>query len=105
MSYQQLISPAFYGAAPIRRGLPSVSFGTAKCEPADIRVILILCVLFVLMSLPETYNLVNSVWVKIPGISSLGSITDAATGKPTKLGVAVHTAVFGLILYVWVLCK
>ena len=77
---------------------------TSKCQPADLRVIAILCVLFVVMNLPETYKLVNSIWVKIPGTSNLGTITDAV-GKPTNLGVGVHTVVFGLILYMWVICK
>jgi hypothetical protein len=100
MSY---LSPEYYMGSGLRtrRGLNPL--GAARCEAADVRVIAILCALFVVLNLPETYKLVNSLWVKIPGLSS-SPITDAS-GKPTKTGVAVHTAVFGLILYIWVLCK
>lgn len=95
MSY---LSPSYY----MGRGLNVRA--TSKCQAADVRVIAILCVLFVVLNLPEVYKLVNSIWIKIPGVSNLGALTDAA-GKPTKLGVGVHTAIFGLILYLWVICK
>jgi hypothetical protein len=93
--YNQLNAPL-----RTRRGLNPL--GAARCDAADVRVIAILCALFVVLNLPQTYNLVNRIAVKV-GVPQ-GTLVDA-NGKPTKWGVAVHTAVFGLILYLWVLCK
>lgn len=53
-----------------------------------IRGALTAALLFYVISSPYVYNLVNSV---IPGV--------AVAGCPTTLGLIVHSAVYGLIVY------
>jgi hypothetical protein len=50
-------------------------------------------VLFLLLSAPFTYRCTNSL---LSGV--VGRLADSS-GCPTKLGLAVHTLVFGLCVY------
>ncbi len=50
-------------------------------------------VVFIIVSLPFTYKLTNSL---LGGI--IGRLADAS-GCPTTLGLLIHSVVFGLIIY------
>jgi hypothetical protein len=66
-----------------------MSLSTSKKINATIQSIII----FVLVSLPFTYKITNSL---LGGF--LGKLADAS-GCPTPLGLFIHSIVFGLIIY------
>ncbi len=50
-------------------------------------------IVFLLVSLPYTYKLTNSILGNI-----IGKLADSQ-GNPTTLGLIIHTIVFGIIIY------
>ena len=78
------------------------SVRTGRCGPEDYKVIAILIALFIVLNTDVAYEYVNKAWNLIPGTKNNVLVV---AGKPTKYGIAVHAAIFGAILYFWVLCK